>query len=81
MEPWPRMPRGSLLACAGAFLVLSAPLHAREPSRALVACGEASREEAHRRRCWRHSNADRETVREYDRADSLRDWEKPRDYE
>lgn len=68
-----------------AVMVLGAeitPADASERRAALADCAEARIDaERQRRRCWRFSTAERGTYRAYDRADSPRDWEKPRAWE
>lgn len=64
------MPRASLLGCAVALLLISAPEQSREaPARwkALAACGTTSMDSGdYDRRCRRFSRTDRATVREWD---------------
>lgn len=71
----------ALILVAGWLLVSAATLEAREPSRSLVTCSQATGEEAHRLRCWRYSNTERATTRSYDRGELDRDYLRRREWE
>lgn len=79
---WFAVPLYGLAVVAGLMLALPGPAEASSRRAALSACAEArSDAERHRRQCWRFNSVERNTYRSYDRADSPRDWERPRDWE
>ncbi|CAM5769880.1 hypothetical protein [Bosea minatitlanensis] len=79
---WFAMPLYGLVAVAGLAMVAPSPSEAAPRRAALAACAEAiTTAEKHQRGCWRFNSVERNTYRAYDRADSPRDWEKPRDWE
>jgi hypothetical protein len=79
---WFAVPLYGLAVVAGLSLAAPDPAEAASRRAALAACAEArSDAERHRRQCWRFNSVERNTYRSYDRADSPRDWERPRDWE